>query len=169
MLKLQAARNAAAVFAVIVCAPSLAQADVGPAPKCPSGLSSSYDMGRFCAVTECSSDSDCGAEKCVERPVCVKPRGNTFDYEGECNGSCGSGECLSKKICTVEGAGAPAASSAGSTGAGATPTGGTPTGGQRSCGCSVPGDDRGWSALVGLGLVVAAGARLARRRRSGRV
>lgn len=154
MLRSPVARAWTLALTLAAFTPSLALADVGPAPKCPEGLKSSYDKGRFCAVIECSSDAECGSEKCVERPVCLKERGETFDYEGECSGACGSGECLTKKICTVESE--------------STPEKGTPTGGQRSCGCAVPGDDRGWSAVVGLGLVTAVGVRLASKRRARR-
>lgn len=107
-----------------------ARADLGPAPSCPAGLQSAYYMGRYCAAIDCTSDEQCGGEKCIERPVCLRPKSETeFAYEGECPaaGTC-SDQCVTRKICTVRAeSGDPS----------------TPPGTRHGCGCSTPGRDNG--------------------------
>ncbi len=136
-----------------------ARADIGPPPQCPAGLSPSYWEGHYCAPIACSTDGDCGAQKCVERAVCLHARERSnlpntdkqFEYVGECGASptCTDGTCITKKFCTTPGATVPGVDE--------------PAGGKKGCGCAVPGGKLG-TTLCALTVATGIGLLLARRR-----
>lgn len=84
-----------------------ARADVGPAPTCPTGLTSAYHYGRYCAPVSCSSASDCAdPATCEVRGYCLAQRDpqtpNLRTWQGNCDGNqaCPSGStCVRESFC----------------------------------------------------------------------
>ncbi len=80
-----------------------AAADVGPAPRCPTGLQSAYLYGRYCAPVTCTTDADCGGgASCAERSFCLAPRTpdtpDAIAWQGNCEGgaTCSQGATCSR-------------------------------------------------------------------------
>lgn len=100
------------VAAFCVLAPTLANADVGPAPACPTGTIPGYLRGRYCAPVRCEADAQCGDDAtCTERSYCLGTRadddaGSIDVYEGTCSGgdTCEpSARCATERFCGPSG------------------------------------------------------------------
>lgn len=92
-------------------------ADVGPAPSCPTGQTSSYFRGRYCSPTPCSAGAACGAGAvCAERGLCVLARAaDDPSVPPQALGDCatdadclGGARCVHDSFCGPAPAGTPA-------------------------------------------------------------
>lgn len=99
--------SSAALLAGVSLLATAARADVGPAPACPTGLTSAYHYGRYCAPVSCSDESDCpGSATCEVRGYCLAERDRETPgmraWQGNCDGNqaCPSGStCVREKFC----------------------------------------------------------------------
>ncbi|MCC6528199.1 MAG: hypothetical protein IT373_36465 [Polyangiaceae bacterium] len=151
------------VLGTLLCAATVAHADVGPAPQCPAGLDGRYSAGHYCAPRECASDSECEAgARCREQSLCLvvrdanDPDHPRYEHAGTCEAgpACAEGAaCVTKRFC-----GAPVRA----------PTPGPdPTPAPRhGCGCELPAaasSSAAGAALLALALAGALGRRRRRR------
>jgi hypothetical protein len=129
-------------------APTFANADVGPAPACPTGTIPGYLRGRYCAPIRCENDAQCSdGATCTERSYCLGTRadedaGSIDVYEGTCSGGDGcdpNARCATERFCG--------------------PSGGR---GRRNCEVLAPGAQRG--AFMPLPLIALALAAVFARR-----
>lgn len=99
--------SSAAILVGVSLFATAARADVGPAPTCPTGLTSAYHYGRYCAPVSCSSSSDCNQPAtCEVRGYCLAVRDpqtpNLRTWQGNCDGNqaCRSGStCVRESFC----------------------------------------------------------------------
>lgn len=160
------------VLAVVAMMSSLARADVGPAPSCPTGLRSAYLMGRYCAPVACRSDSECeGDSTCAQRAYCVRERDSSqpdaLQWAGSCEGdqACSGDErCVRASFCgpRVESAASETPAQTSEPTASAQPVSETP-GRRRGCDVLAAGASGASSGLVVAASIVA--LVIARRRR----